>query len=151
MQRRAKNIMQGLVATLIGLALACVAAAEAAPANLEGTWTASAAERDGKPAEDVVGHRLALAGNRFQIDAKDGKPLYVGTFRTNPSAEPATIDFEHEEGTLNGKVWKGIYALDGDTLTICDNAAGLERDRPRAFEAKAGSGYVLLTFRRARP
>ena len=23
---------------------------------------------------------------------------------------------------LRGKAWKGIYALDGDTLIICDNA-----------------------------
>lgn len=31
-------------------------------------------------------------------------------------------------GVLNEKAWKGIYALDGDTLTICDarlRAAGV--------------------------
>jgi uncharacterized protein (TIGR03067 family) len=148
MQHTRISIMHGLIAALIGLALA---AAAAAPANLEGTWTASTAERDGKPADDLVGHRLAFMGNRFQIAAKDGKPLYLGTFQTNPSAEPATIDFEHKDEALNGKVWKGIYVLEGETLTICDNAAGLDRERPTAFATKAGSGYVLLTFRRARP
>ena len=140
--------MHALIAAVIGLGLA---AAEAAAANLEGTWTASTAERDGKPADDVVGHRLAFTGNRFQIVAKDGKPLYLGTFQANPSAEPATIDFAHAGETLNGKVWKGIYVLDGETLTICDNAAGLDRERPTAFATRAGSGYVLVTFRRARP
>lgn len=148
MQHTALNIRQGLSAALLGLGLAV---AEAGPANLEGTWTASNAARDGKPADDVVGHRLAFTGNRFQIAAKDGKPLYLGTFQINPSAKPATIDFEHKDGALNGKVWKGIYVLDGETLTICDNAAGLDRERPTAFEAKAGSGYVVVTFRRARP
>jgi uncharacterized protein (TIGR03067 family) len=148
MQHPARNMMQVLIAALIGLAQAPAAAA---PANLEGTWTASTAQRDGKPAADVVGHRLTFTGNRFQITAEDGKPLYLGTFQVNPSAEPASIDFEHEDGALNGKVWKGIYVLDGETLTICDNAAGLDQARPTAFEAKAGSGYVLLTFRRARP
>jgi hypothetical protein len=48
-------------------------------------------------------------------------------------------------------VWKGIYAVDGDTLTTCDNAPNLKKGRPTAFEAKSGSGYVLITFKRAKP
>jgi hypothetical protein len=43
---------------------------------------------------------------------------------------------------------EGIYALDGDTLIICDNAEDLEKPRPSAFEAKSGSGYILVTFKR---
>ena len=69
----------------------------------------------------------------------------------DPSAKPAAIDFEHAEGDLKGKVWKGIYGLDGDTLTICDNAANPDERRPAAFEARSGSGYVLITFEGARP
>ena len=41
------------------------------------------AERDGKAADDVVGHRLSFAGNRFEIQSRDGKPLYAGTVRVN--------------------------------------------------------------------
>jgi hypothetical protein len=67
----------------------------------------------------------------------------------DPSAKPAAIDFEHKEGVLKGKAWKGIYALDGDTLTICDNAPNLNKGRPTTFEIKSGSGYVLITFKRA--
>jgi uncharacterized protein (TIGR03067 family) len=119
--------------------------------ELQGTWTATKAQRDGKTAADVVGHRLSFAGKRFRIQAKDGKPLYEGSFRVNANAKPATIDFEHEEGVLAGKTWKGIYALDGDKLKTCDNAPNLDKGRPRVFEAKAGSGHVLITFMRARP
>ena len=109
------------------------------------------AERDGKAADDVVGHRLSFTGARFRIQSRDGKPLYAGTFRVDPSAKPAAIDFEHAEGDLRGKAWKGIYGLDGDTLTICDNAANPDERRPAAFEARSGSGYVLITFEGARP
>ena len=126
-------------------------AAEEAQKKLQGTWTATKAERDGKAADDVVGHRLSFTGNRFQIQSKDGKPLYAGTVRVDPSAKPAAIDFEHTEGALKGKAWKGIYALDGDTLAICDNAPNLDKGRPAAFEAKSGSGYVLITFKRSKP
>ncbi len=66
------------------------------------------------------------------------------------NAKPAAIDFQHAEGGLKGKTWKGIYVLDGETLTICDNAENLDASRPSKFEAKSGSGYVLVTFDRAR-
>ena len=125
--------------------------AEESQKKLQGTWTVTKAERDGKAAEDIVGHRLSFTGNRFQIQSKDGKRLYQGTFRVDPSRKPAAIDFEHTEGAPKGKAWKGIYSLDGDTLTICDNAANLDKGRPTAFEAKTGSGYVLITFKSAKP
>jgi uncharacterized protein (TIGR03067 family) len=126
-------------------------AAEEAEKKLQGTWTAATAERNGKAADDVVGHRLSFTGNRFQIESRDGKRLYAGTVQADPSAKPAAIDVEHTEGVLKGKVWKGIYTLDGDTLTICDNAPNLDKGRPAALEAKSGSGYVLITFKRAKP
>ena len=125
--------------------------AEEARKKLLGTWIATKAEQDGKAAEDVVGHRLFLTGNRFEIQSKDGKPLYAGTVLVNPSAKPATIDFAHTEDALRGKTWKAIYVLDGDTLTTCDNAPNLSKPRPVAFEAKSGSGYVLITFQRSSP
>lgn len=134
-----------------GLNLACAQAVEAAETNLQGAWIATSAEREGKAADEVVGHRLSFAGDSFQIQSKDGKALYAGTVRMDPSAKPAAIDFEHREGVLNGKAWKGIYAVNGDTLTICDNAPNLEKGRPGAFEARSGSGYVVVTFKRAKP
>ena len=97
------------------------------------------------------GHRLSFTGNRFQIQSKDGKPLYAGTVRVDASAKPAAIDFDHTEGVLKGKMWKGIYRLDGDTLTTCDNGPNPDERRPTAFEAKKGSGYILITFKGAKP
>jgi uncharacterized protein (TIGR03067 family) len=134
-----------------GLAPAVAYPAEGAVEKLQGTWTTTKAERDGKAADDVVGHRLSFTGNRFQIRSKDGKPLYGGTFRVDTSTKPATFDFEHTEDALKGRAWKGIYTLDGDTLTTCDNGPNPDKGRPAAFEAKAGSGYILITFRRAKP
>ena len=100
-----------IVILLLGLALASVHLAFAQPAEeaqrkLQGTWTATKAERDGKAADDVVGHRLSFTGNRFQIQSKDGKPLYAGTVRVE-SAKPAAIDFEHTEGAPKGEGVEG--------------------------------------------
>jgi uncharacterized protein (TIGR03067 family) len=133
-----------------GLGSSFAHSAEDAQSSLQGTWTAAKAERDGKTDGDVVGHQLSFTGNRFQIRSRDGKQLYGGIFRADRSAKPAAIDFEHTGTTLKGKSWNGIYALDGDTLKICDNAPDLHKGRPTAFEAKAGSGHILITFKRAK-
>ena len=140
-----------LALAVTGFVLAYAQPVMAYQTELQGTWTATRAERDGKGADEVVGNRLSLAGDRFRIQSKDGKLLYAGTVRVDPRAKPAAIDFAHKEGVVNGKVWKGIYVLDGDTLTICDNALNLEKGRPTTFEARSGSGYVLIRFTRTGP
>jgi len=37
------------------------------------------AARPGLAADDLVGHRLSFTGKSFQIQSKDGTPLYAGT------------------------------------------------------------------------
>ena len=39
------------------------------PKEVQGAWTAAKATRDGKAAREVVGNRLSIAGNRFQIQS----------------------------------------------------------------------------------
>jgi uncharacterized protein (TIGR03067 family) len=148
-----RRLVSAMCSFIVGsaLVLACAQLATAADKELEGTWSATKAERDGRPAADVVGHRLLFSGDRFEIQSKDKKSLYSGTFRVDASAKPTAIDFEHAEGGLKGKTWKGIYVLDGETLTICDNAENLDAARPSKFAANSGSGYVLVTFNRAKP
>ena len=132
-----------------GLLLASAQLAMAVDKALQGTWIATKAERDGRAAADLVGH---ISGDHFEIQSpKDRKSLYSGMVQVDASAKPAAIDFEHAEGGLKGKTWKGIYVLDADTLTVCDNAENLDAARPSSFEAKSGSAYVLVTFSRAKP
>ena len=132
------SVMRRLILAT-GLVLASAGPA-AAQATLQGSWTATKAERDGKAAADVVGHRLNFTGDSFEIRSKDDQTVvYTGTFWTDQNAKPASIDFVNTEGTDNGKTWRGIYAFDGDTLTTCDNAPNVAKARPTAFEAKSGS------------
>ena len=115
-------------------------------AKLDGTWRAVTAERDGKSATDVIGHRLTFAGGTFTI-TRDGKTLYAGTYKADSAKRPAQIDFDNTNAGPKGN-WKGIYALDGVSLKICDNAPDTAKARPTAFVAPAGSGHVFVTFTR---
>ena len=116
--------------------------------SLQGAWTAVSAEQNGRAAEDVKRHELTFTGDRFTIRAK-GKLVYQGGYRLDPSKNPAAIDFAHAEGREKGKRWLGIYLLEGDGLKICDNADDPRKARPAAFATEPGSGWVLVSFKRA--
>src|SRR5687767_16006711 len=137
-------------ALLAGLVLAgCVVDAHAQTAGkLDGTWVAASAERNGKPADELKGHRLTFAGDTFVIE-RDGKMLYKGTFKADPAKKPAQIDFRNREGEAKGQTWRGIYRLEGDTLKTNDNAPDTKKPRPTQFTTTPDSGHVMLTFRRA--
>lgn len=142
-------MLRGLLLTALLIIAPDVLAANAATerGRLQGAWTAVAAQRNGAAADDLVGHRLEFAHEQFRI-SQAGKTLYGGSYTIDPSVAPVQIDFRHDEGEVQGKRWAGIYRIEGNTLTICDNAANLAAPRPKDFAAPSGSGYVCLTFRR---
>jgi uncharacterized protein (TIGR03067 family) len=125
--------------------------ADDAEEKLQGKWVAVSAEKNGEEAEFIRGHHLTFGDVRYTITDKDGKLLWSGTYRTFPDQKPAGIDFRHADPKLIAMPWEGIYKLDGDSLTICDNAGVPNRPRPKEFTAKAGSGHVLVVFKRAKP
>jgi uncharacterized protein (TIGR03067 family) len=145
--------MRALVGALAAVALLVAGFgvdSVAQPAGkLDGAWTAVSAERNGKPADELKGHRLTFAGDTFVIE-RDGKTIYKGTFKTDPAKKPAQIDFQNTEGEAKGKTWRGIYLLEGDTLKTVDNAPDTAKPRPAQFATKPNSGHVMLTFKRAR-
>src|SRR5262245_27301291 len=118
-----------IVCLALGAALldAAIDPADVERKKLGGIWVATAAQRDGQPAADVIGHQIRFSDNTFQIRSKTGTTLYMGTYRVDPGKKPATIDFEHTGGELKGKVWKGVYLCGNDTLKICDNAANPQK------------------------
>jgi uncharacterized protein (TIGR03067 family) len=116
--------------------------------HLRGTWTAVRAERDGRPDADIAGHVLLVEDGKFSI-AENGITIYAGTLWLDEAATPWAIDFRHTGYAPAGKTWRGIYQIDGDTLTICDNAGNMQRSRPTSFATEADSGLVMVVFTRS--
>src|SRR5690348_10723062 len=86
------------------LALALLAADPNAPdKSLQGTWVVATARGEGKDAPDVVGHRLKIDRDRFEI--RDGdKLLFGGTLSVDKSAGKLwEVDIKHSHGDLAGK------------------------------------------------
>lgn len=69
------------------------------------------------------------------------------TFAADPRQKPAAIDIWMNPAA--GDRWKGIYKVEGDTLTLC--LVKGDRDRPKAFESTADRPTTIWVFKRAKP
>jgi uncharacterized protein (TIGR03067 family) len=119
--------------------------------KFNGTWIAIGLEKDGeKLAEEQIKSlklQLILKDDKYTVKMDD-KVIDSGTSKPDPTTKPKTIDVMPSEGPNKGKMIKGIYELDGDTLRVCYDLEG--KGRPKAFATKADSGQVLIVYKRAK-
>jgi len=138
-----------MTASLV-LGLALVVGAPAAkekpkkdPPGLVGRWTVESATFAGM-ALPKLDHTITFtADGKCETRATAGDTMTSATFTFDPKKDPPEMDIS--EPTNAGKVSAAIYKVDGDTLTICTSTDG---ERPRAFDAPAGSKFVLLVLKR---
>lgn len=115
-------------------------------AKLQGAWTYSSLEVDGKalPSELLGRSKLEITGVHFVHT--DGQSTYRGTYKLNVGANPKTIDMTFTEGPEKGNTALGIYEIHGDEWKLCLTLG--KQARPTAFATKAGTGYALETLKR---
>jgi uncharacterized protein (TIGR03067 family) len=90
---------------------------------------------------------LVVEGDKMTSTLPGQTPL-TGSFKLDPSKSPAQIDLSFEDGLLKGLTVKGIYKLDGKSLTLCWGVPS--GDRPTEFASKKGSQVDLKEFKRAK-
>jgi uncharacterized protein (TIGR03067 family) len=113
--------------------------------SLQGSWTLSSFVVNGDPAlpDHAKGGQLVVSGDTYT--PRFGTDAVPMRFTLGPDR---AIDFTSVEGPHAGKTLKGIYALAGDTLTVC-RALSEADPRPTRFEAAADSGHLLVVWRRS--
>jgi uncharacterized protein (TIGR03067 family) len=120
--------------------------------GLEGTWVTTEINFGGKklPKEQVEKLQLTVTvrGDKYAVQVQ-GKVEEEGTFKADPSKKPKTLDLNIESGKNKGKTQRGIYRVDGETLSVSFAPAGA-KERPGAFTFEEGSKYQTYVLQRQR-
>ncbi len=67
-------------------------------------------------------------------------------YRLDPTKSPKQIDQRFTGGTIGPWIARGIYKLEGETLTICYGGPNVAR--PTEFTAKPGDGRTMRVHKR---
>jgi uncharacterized protein (TIGR03067 family) len=120
-------------------------------AAFQGAWKVTQLIENGEsqPAEVIAKVRIFFKGDRFTTKEAADKPEQAHAYKISARKQPKIIDVTPAAGPHKDKVFQGIYSLDGAELRICVAYPG--DDRPKKFEAKADSGYVLMILKRDKP
>ena len=114
-------------------------------ARIRGLWTAVALRREeGKPDEAPNGYTLRFENGNYAMEIADSNE--AGRYTLLPAMNPKQIDLYTNDGGLR----RGLYALDGDKLTICMPD---DKDAPRPMEFKAAAEEIrisVITFNRTK-
>src|SRR5262249_28142337 len=139
-------------AVVIAVFASCLAVAAAQDAKkdisaLQGTWKVV----DYKGPDDAFAKefkskgKIIFEGDKLTILIGDVK-LGEATYKLDPSKKPKHIDVIPTDGVNKDKAMLGVYALDGDKLTLFSHDD--EKVRPKDFSYKAGDAGGLATLQR---
>jgi len=131
---------------LLGLTLIPAADPAEAAKALEGTWSVKSFLYEGAESKDPRDRKgeWVFKGEK-QLLRHDGKDDAEGwqPFRLDSTKSPKEIDLQGPGGTA-----KGIYRLEGDTLTVCLPMPFLTKERPTKFESDPKGKFCLITLTR---
>jgi uncharacterized protein (TIGR03067 family) len=119
-------------------------------AKFQGTWKFVSYEVAGRKLaewemKETAKYTVLFKGGHWTASS-EGKIAFDQLLRLDPTQSPKAIDFFD---TDRGRFWRGIYSLQGDTLTVCDR--NFENgERPKEFISRPGSRLVLFVLKRVK-
>ena len=124
----------------------------AAVEQLRGSWrpesvTESGRRLTGADLEAYKGMTLTIQEGKSTLKAADGTVLSACELEVDARRNPKTFDAKEVEGLGVGRIYKGVWEVEGDTLKWCFST----KDRPKGFESKEGADFFLLVLRRQKP
>jgi uncharacterized protein (TIGR03067 family) len=111
---------------------------------LVGKWAAESVVMDGEAAQPRPRTTWTFTPDWKSILAGGDQDSTEGTYKVDPTKEAAEIDIS--AGPKGGRPVKGLYRVEGDTLSLC--LVGATDERPKKFEAPAESKAMVITFKR---
>jgi uncharacterized protein (TIGR03067 family) len=112
---------------------------------IQGTWKVVSAEEAGNTREVRDNVHFVITADSLSM-TWGGADLVRMKYTLDATKRPKAIDTTHEIDPGKPIVQLGIYALDGDELKLCLEAAG--KPRPAKLESKVGATSVFLVLKR---
>jgi uncharacterized protein (TIGR03067 family) len=119
--------------------------------RLQGTWQLIFAKSDGKktPEAQVKQIRVIIENDHHTVMFGDQVVVHKVKFTLDPTTSPKSTEDTLEQAPHKGKKIRGIYRVDGDSLTSC--VGPIDGPRPTEFASMPGSGWTLRRYRRVKP
>ena len=117
---------------------------------LRGTWKVVELTELGEklPDKELAPVEVVILGNKMTIN-DDGKFREEITLKLDATKKPKAVDFHYSKGPNTGKVERGIYLLEGDTLIFCINEKK-DGERPTEFASTKGNGCSLAVLKKTK-
>jgi uncharacterized protein (TIGR03067 family) len=117
---------------------------------LKGSWAMVSLTLSGRemPEGQVSEGRMVVRGDGLTTTWA-GRDTFA-TFKLDPATTPRAIDITFKDGPLKDQTVKGIYKFEGDHFVMC-RAAQPDRERPADFSSDAGSGRIMVVWKREKP
>jgi uncharacterized protein (TIGR03067 family) len=118
--------------------------------ELQGAWDLESVTANGQKNEEAPfkGARYAVSPGRYTVTI--GEQTLEVTYKLDRTTSPNAIDFTYQDEAGGGRMFRGIYRREGDTLMMC-RPQSPEGERPKEFSAPADSGRVLMILKRRSP
>jgi uncharacterized protein (TIGR03067 family) len=144
-----KNTFLTIVAVSLvsSVSAALLAQQPARPDSLEGTWKLASVQINAQPLsmEKLQEARLVVQGPKYSLAL--GETRLEMTHVLHADKQPKAMDLTVAEGPEKGKVFRAIYKLEGETLTVCRNIMP-GQERPTDFASKPDTGLMLGVWKR---
>jgi uncharacterized protein (TIGR03067 family) len=125
-------------------------------AKFQGKWRCIAEDSEGRVDKGFRnGHVIGFEKDiEISYDA-DGGVACRGSIKLDSSKSPKELDYTTLYNVLypedKGKIYRGIYELEGDELKMAVACAPWQRERPKEFTTKKGSHFTVFTYKRVKP